>query len=247
MGLDYEKIVREHPSDPLAILQLCGGYYNCPKALDGKRLGPLVAYAARYDGNLQWVGDTYVNFAKAENHPALVWHFATGMSKQFRAIMAVHNEVFCGAPEGGKALAVILALLNHRPYIFPEKKVIALGTSGSREQSELVWGRHSVEPGQRIIIVEDVANNFSTTDKLIQLIEDGGAEVAAIVCFLNRSTTVKASYKGIPIFSLVQQEIPEYRQDDERVASDMAAGNVVLKPKDQWSLLATAMKQAQVA
>jgi len=36
-------------ADHLEILRRCGGYYGCPKDAAGKRLGPLVGYAGKYD------------------------------------------------------------------------------------------------------------------------------------------------------------------------------------------------------
>ena len=75
--------------------------------------------------------------------------------------------------------------------------------------------------------------------------------MVAILCFLNRSLDVDDTYSfgvefkanplEIPVVSLVRKPIHEWRQDDPAVAEDVAAGNVVWKPKDDWDRLMKAM------
>lgn len=229
------------------------GYYKCPKDRSGKRLGPLVAYAGRDENNKQYVGDEYVNFAKAEEYAYVLNVFADLIVKlePFKAIELI--DVFSGAPEGGKALALLLALKTGCRYVAPEKKIVELATPSSREKTNFVFGRHSLDPSgrpERVVLVEDVLNNFSSTEKLIKLVYDNGGVVIAIVSFLNRSLReIRDTYispvleHGIPIISLVDIPIPEYRQGDPEVSDDIARGNVVWKPKDRWSELEAAMKQ----
>ena len=244
----------------LETLRNCGGYYSCPKTSDGKRLGPLVGYAGTYEGpdgkQLQFVGDVYANFAKAEPHSNVLKFFARGLSVRLDAQVGLHNvDVFCGAPIGGYSLADALGLHNNIDMVKAEKKITALKTSTSREQSELVFSRHDVKKGDRCVIVEDVCNNFSTTGKFIQLIHSRGGIAVAVLCFLNRSLDVDDKFGlvipdtitvalKVPVISLVRQKIYEWRQDDPAVAEDVAKGNVVWKPKDEWGRLMRAMVNA---
>lgn len=242
----------------LETLGNCGGFYSCPKSIiTGRRLGPLVGYAGKYEGpegqQLQFVGDVYANFAKAESHPKVLKFFAGGISQRLSAeIDLAEIDVFCGAPIGGYSLADALGAYNSIDSIKAEKKVMALATATSREKSKLVFARHSVESGLGYVIVEDVCNNFSTTEELIALIYAGGGKVLAIVCFLNRSLNVSDFYYPesvaesgrrlkIPVVSLVRLPINEWRQDDPAVAQDIAKGNVVWKPKDEWDRLMKTM------
>lgn len=243
--------------DPLKLLARCGGYYECPKDPDGKRLGPLVGYAGKYIDSggkeKQYVGDVYANFAKAERHaPVLRWVAEEIDAVFWRADVSRRplrsTTGFCGAPEGGKALAVALANRYHKQYIFPEKKVTFVSTKDGREVSELVFDRHEPDQGDAWWIVEDVCNNFSTTAKLIALIEQYGAKVAGILCFLNRSLEVDTEYRPreglvLPVIAVVRKPIPQYRQDDPEVATDIAAGNVVWKPKNEWHKIEEAMRR----
>ncbi len=235
-------------NDPLETLRRCGGFYRCPRDSSGKRLGPLVGYAGRDPATgKQLVGDVYANFARAEEFPHVLHSFAQQLGDKL-ALALKTGGVFCGAPLGGYSLANMLGLVCDRRVIKAEKKVTALATADSREKSATVFGRHEVKPGDKVIIVEDVCNNFSTTDQLIALIHTSGGYVAAITCLLNRSPFVSDSYtaggKFIPVIALVSMPIPEYKQEDPEVADDIAAGNVVLKPKDEWPRLMAAMEAA---
>jgi adenine/guanine phosphoribosyltransferase-like PRPP-binding protein len=236
----------------------CGGYYACPKDPSGRRLGPLVGYAGKYqtsDGKmLQYVGDVYANFSKAEVH-ANVLHFFAGClcSKLDSQIGLTKIGGVVGAPIGGYSLADAIGLYfpgMDIQILKAEKKVTRLATEELREQSRLVFARHDIEPGLNYVIVEDVCNNFSTTAELINLILSAGGKVSAIVCFLNRSLEVDGMFVPVigdglpcwPVISLVRQPIQEYRQDDPVVAEDIARGNVILKPKNEWSRLMEAMR-----
>lgn len=241
--------VDESAQDPLALLNLCDGYYEVSKTPEGKCLSPLVGYAGRYDEGgqkLQYVGFVYCNFAAAERHTEILEHFSNEIDDALiNAGIDTSGATFCGAPEGGKALALNLAWFNGGQYIYPEKKITALATANSREESHLVFDRHVPVAGDEIIIVEDVCNNFSTTADLVRLIESFGARVIAIACFLNRSDKFIDSFEyeagSIPVVSLVKKAFGQFRQDDPSVVEDIEAGNVVWKPKNDWGKLTAAV------
>ena len=239
------------PSDaaPLDLMREAGAYYECPKAPDGTRLGPLVGYAGRDREGRQFVGEIYVNFARAETRPVLLAAFARILREAVAARglggLLTGATGFCGAPEGGKAFAYQLALDAGARYIYPEKKVTAAASALSRERSELVFARHEPAAGESWFVVEDVCNNFSTTATLVTAIEDFDARVAGILCFLNRSETVAESYAPrpglvLPVVAVVRKSFGQFAQDDSAVAADLAKGNVVWSPKKDWPRLAAA-------
>lgn len=241
-------IIVQHRKDPLKMLQLCGGFYECPRDANGKRVGPMVGYAGKYDDGRQFVGDVYANFAMAEQYPVVLRLMARDLQEKLR-IADVKIDVFCGAPMGGIALAGMLGLVGSCAFVYAEKKVTALATDSEREQSQMIFKRHAISKGARVVLVEDVCNNFSTTDTMIELIQQAGGQVAAVVCLLNRSVKFENEYTPvgkppIPVFSLVRKIIDQYRQDDPKAADDVASGNVAWKPKDRWPELMEAMEQA---
>lgn len=232
------------------ILALCGGYYKATKSPGENFKTPLVAYAGTYgDEKKRYVGETYANCAAFERQAGILLYLAEQLDGMIHDFADEHPAFsiesftgFCGAPEGGKSLAVLLASLNESQYIYPEKKVRVLEAPGSRERSDLIFGRHVPNPGDQLIIVEDVVNNFSTTASLVESIQSYGATVVAIVCLLNRSLHFHEEFlvpsgQVIPVIALHQEEIPEYQQDDPYVSKDIEAGNIVWDPKKNWDEL----------
>jgi orotate phosphoribosyltransferase len=234
---DTVRRTRSVSGDALKVLELCGGLYICPKT-DGQRVGPLVAYRGTYgSGKKRYVGDLYANCAKVEQWPIIAHELAVQLLTRLATKVTSDIDAFCGAPEGGKHLADKLALWESARYIYPEKK-----------GEELAWGRHEVQAGDRVVIVEDVANNFTTTEKLVQLIQKAGGTPVAIATYLNRSPTVRDTYTSpgglaLPICALVSEPYPEYEQDHPEVADDIANGNIIWDVKGSWPQLVSAMRK----
>lgn len=225
------------------------GYYNAVND-EGKRVGPLVGYAGTYetpDGSKQFVGERYWNFPRgAERNPEVLRRYFQAIHAAVRDSTfdkGMQDEIDCafGCPEGGILPAYEFAREFRCKFSRADKRVLAVKTKDAREKSELILGRHTVEPNWRVAIFEDVVNNLSTTDKAIQLVESKGAKVVAIICMINRSPEGLNffNYEGrnIEIIQAVMIPTPEYRQDDPYVAEDVAAGRVVWKPKDNWDEL----------
>ena len=250
-------IIEQYADDPLKILEELGGYYEVLKDKEGNRLTPLVGYAGKYqtsDGKeLQYVGDVYANFAKAEEHPGAIAWFTKVL---WEKLITRTPTVYVGPQMGGVAVAQFLAYhayVNRYParYACAEKIVTQVKTDTLREQSELQFARHSVNPGDSVIIAEDVLNNFSTTSQLIGLVEKQGGHVRAITALLNRSMTIKDEYihngKSILVIPLVYKPYPEYKQDDPEVVKDIEKDNVVRKPKNEWEKLMEPLKAMRLA
>ena len=266
MSQNIQALIRNYFDDPLGILQQLGGYYECIKDKHQNRLTPLVGYAGKYptsdDKELQYVGEVYCNFSKAEEYPSVMAHMAKQLlTNNIDTLRS--NEillwgrarisgplVFVGPQMGGIAIAQFMAFEASKyidaRYACAEKIVTQLKTETLREQSTLQFARHTVNASDNVIICEDVLNNFSTTKQLIELVENNGASVKAIVGLLNRSMTIDNIYPtqtqypatyDIPVISLVRKPYAEYRQDDPYVAEDIASGKVVLKPKNDWGKL----------
>jgi len=242
-----KKILDQHGNNLIGALDDLGGYYVCPKDPNGKRLGPVVGYAGRDKLGRQKVGDLYANFAVMEQYPTILHHFAESL-EAFSQIDDLGIDSFCGAPMGGLAFANLLAHIYEVRYFYPEKKVLAVGTPTEREKSQLIFSRHEIVRRERVAWVEDVANNFSTGDDGIELIQDGGAEVVVIVTLLNRSPFVGRVFKTrrgkeIPVACGVLMPMPQYEQADPAVAEDIKNGNFVPKPKNEWDRCVEAMEK----
>lgn len=234
------------PSSVLQDLHKLGGCYLCPKDSDGKRLGPLVGYAGRDAQGRQLVGDVYANFAVAEEHPTQILHWAWRLRPRIERYFNL-IDAFLGAPRGGESFADKLAQICNKRYLYPEKQVVELATGSSREKTELMFKRHQIKPGMRVALVEDVMNNFTTTGNMIDLVAAAGGTVTVILGILNRSPHIEDAFwhrgQDFPVIAVHREALPEYEQDDPKVAADIAAGNVCWKAKDSWAELMAAMEQ----
>ncbi len=235
-------------NNALENLRRCGGFYECPKDSSGKRLGPLVAYAGTYDAGdgkkEHFIGDVYYNFAKAEEHPHILTYFCHLMIASLKTFIVLDDiDVVLGAPMGGILLAADLARELDCRRIYAEKKVTVAGTSTSKEESILVLDRHQLSKGDGVVLVEDVCNNFSTTEKLLNLIYEQEAQPLLIICALNRSG--KKSFATFDVANAVWAPTEQYRQDDRQVVEDVANGNVVWKAKNEWARLEEAMAKVR--
>jgi len=161
---DIIEVVPDH----IATLFNCDGYYASPKDATGRRLGPLVGYAGKYDlpdgSRRNYVGETYYNFAKAEQHPRVCDHYARDLAKMIRDNVG-EIDVLIAAPMGGLYLTADTSRHLNCRRIFAEKKIIRLAdeSAGIKEESELIIKRHDIRLGDRVGVTEDVCNNFSTT------------------------------------------------------------------------------------
>jgi orotidine-5'-phosphate decarboxylase/adenine/guanine phosphoribosyltransferase-like PRPP-binding protein len=240
-------------SDPLQTLINCDGYYVSPKDEHGNYIGPVVAYAGTYkdqdEQEKNKVGFEYFNFARAEESPVIRDYFARLIVKKISQ-NNLQPTLVIGAPMGGLLLAADVARHLNCRSIFAEKKVtvVADSTHGVKEVSELIIKRHDVLSGDKVLIVEDVCNNFSTTDKLLALIEEVGAEPLAIACAINRSAqnivqiNTGESLYPLPVLSSISIPSFQCKQDDKAVAHLIADGKIVWQPKRSWAELKAAMK-----
>ncbi len=250
--MDVSTRVQIIEGDPLETLKNCGGYYNCPKyRSSGQRIGPLVGYAAKDQLGKNIVGDTYMNMAMAERYPHVLDHFAGNLAQKIRQKIADEGwtvDWVMGIPEGGRTLGAYIARILGCEFIYPVKKVVALGTDNRRETSEMVMNRHVLEPGTVGVVIEDVCNNFSTTGKIIDLVKQYHANVSGIACVFNRSG--KDGFKhDRPYSAMSVADVPtaQYRQGDPYVASDVEKGNVVWSPKAEWPWLQEHMPRSDPA
>lgn len=230
--------------DPLRTLKNCDACYVSPGDGHGGYAGPLVAYAGKYDddsGSKNYVGFEYFNFAKAEVVPSVRNYFAGLLSERITASVGEVDTII-GAPMGGILLAGSVGDNLQCRTIFAEKKVVAVAApeQGIKEESLQIIDRHEIYPGDKVIVIEDVCNNFSTTQKLKELIEGRGGTLTAIACAVNRSG--KGNWEGIPVISALYVEARQFKQDDPEVAELVEIGNVVWKPKTEWKRLKQAMK-----
>lgn len=220
----------------------------------GRRLGPFVGYAGRDAQGRQKIGDAYFDYAAVEGTSYNV-DFAFDIVSDIRQLPC--NRIF-GMPMGGLALAQAAArearehnwLAKSVTYGFLEKKVTKVATEGQREESILIFGRHTAEAGDKVLIVDDVANNLTTSGEAVGLFEGIGAEVVAIACAVNRSFPFVNAFERpgkapIPILAVIARSTPQWTQDDPEITEDLARLGFVPKPKHERVRLQQIMREAR--
>jgi len=220
---------KESPLDVLTSLNAC---YVSPVDSAGNFKGPVVGYTATYeDGKGEkknFVGFNYFNFAIVDRCPSALEFFANCILGEDPVGLNSYCDVLLGAPMGGIQLTTILGNLTEVDTIFAEK-----------DGTDVLIKRYAIKPGERVIVVEDVCNNFSTTSKIKAEIEKYGGKLVGIICAINRSELTE--WNGIPVISAYHIPSKEYKQEDPAVASFIQDGNYVAKPKLEWLKLKTAM------
>jgi len=227
--------------NPYQTLVNYDGLYESPKDEHGNYQGPLVAYAGKDPDGKNYVGFSYFNVAQVEQFPESRDYFTSLLAEKIKFQFDFPCHLIA-APMGGLTFCISTAdRLNYRSSFF-EKKVTTVADPeyGVKEESGLVYNRHTIFQGEKIILFEDLCNNFSTTQKMVNLMRSKGGDVVAIACVVNRSS--KTSFNGIPVVSIIHIPTPEYSQNDIAVADLVQEGKVIWKPKSEWPLLREAMK-----
>jgi orotate phosphoribosyltransferase len=236
--------------DRLFLLMRQGrGAYQSKLTSDGKIVGPLVQYSAKYDDINHWVGAAYYNYAMIEGTIA-----STQFSDAMFALLYKNGfpEVIYGSPMGGLTFSQAVVKTcwsrgyNDIKYGFPDEVVTAVETETIRKVSVFKAGRHPIIPGNRYAIGEDIFNNGKSTEKMANLIENGGGIVQYVICVVNRAWPETYEFcrpgkSSIPILCDIFRPTAEYHQDDPMVAELIAANKIVRHPKPEWDILEAAM------
>jgi len=211
---------------PLQVLIHYRAIFLSPVSASGEILGPLVAYPETYYKNGKkehYVGGFYANIAAVEENSSARSYFADLLAKELLN-NGLAPSVLIGAPMGGIIFSTTISdILGSRAAFFEKKGL------------KIVLNRYTLNKGDKVVLVEDVCNNFKTTDKMIKIVTDLSAEVIAITCIFNRSQF--SNYQGIPVISAIHQEKPKYRQHNPKVKKLMDDYNIVWEPEKYWSFL----------
>jgi orotate phosphoribosyltransferase len=80
-----------------------------------------------------------------------------------------------------------------------------------RENGKFRLRRFDVEPGARVVVVEDIVSTGLSIRETVDCLRDIGVEVAAAACIVDRSAG-KADI-GVPLVTLAEYEVPAYPAD----------------------------------
>lgn len=133
--------------------------------------------------------DTYVQCARVLEDPALTTRLAEAMAEKVsdRGINLV------AAPAvGGILIGFAVAQALGVKFIFSE-----------RQQGAMAFRRSfTVEPGQRVLVVEDVVTTGGSVAEVINLVRQSGGEVVAVTSIIDRGGKKAFTDEFLPLLQL---------------------------------------------
>ena len=88
-----------------------------------------------------------------------------------------------------------------------------------REEGVFRLRRFEIDPGARLVIIEDIVTTGLSIRETVASLNDIGAEVLAAACLIDRSAG-KAEV-GVPLIALAEYDVPAYPAD--QLPADLAA------------------------
>jgi orotate phosphoribosyltransferase len=132
----------------------------------------------------------FVNIKRASTDPKILREIAKEMAKH------VGEAKIAGMALGAVPLAVAVALETDRPFVMVRKEPKDHGTR------DLIEGE--VNPGDKFIIVEDVATTGGSTMRVVTALREKGANVSKAVVVVDREegATEMLQEHGIELVSI---------------------------------------------
>ena len=132
----------------------------------------------------------FVNIKRASTNPAVLREIGKAIAPH------VGGAKIAGMALGAVPLAVATALETNRPFVMVRKEQKDHGTK------DLIEGE--VFPGEKFIIVEDVATTGGSTMKVVTALREKGANVSKAIVVVDREEGAREMLKehGIELISL---------------------------------------------
>ena len=81
-----------------------------------------------------------------------------------------------------------------------------------REKGEFKLRRFEIEPGAKIVIVEDIVTTGLSIRETVECLRSIGADVLAACCIVDRSAG--EADVGVPLIALAEHKVPAYKPDE---------------------------------
>jgi orotate phosphoribosyltransferase len=142
----------------------------------------------------------FLQKARVFMHADKTERLCRALAEKIRSEVAGRIDYLVGPAVGGLIPAYETSRHLHVPAIWVE-----------REAGEFRLRRFEIEPGARVVVVEDIVTTGLSIRETIACMEKLGAEVLAAACIVDRSAG-KASV-GVPLVALAEYEVPAYPAD----------------------------------
>jgi len=141
--------------------------------------------------------DYYINIKKASTDPRVLYLMSQLMAERMQA-EGLRPDRIAGIVLGSIPLAAALSMATGIPYVMVRKEQKGHGTQ------ELIEG--DLEPGDRVLVVEDVVTSAGSSAKAVALLRERGAAVSEVLAVVDREGGGKESLGeiGVSLISLVR-------------------------------------------
>jgi orotate phosphoribosyltransferase len=158
----------------------------------------------------------YLQCARVLMDPALATRLGRALAERLRPLVGAD------APRAVVAPALGGVLVAHEVA----RGLSCLGLFTERQDGKMALRRgFRLEPGEAVVVVEDVITTGGSTREVMSVVESSGARVLAVGSLVDRSGG-KAEL-GVPYRSLLELEVPSY---EASACPLCAAGGAPVKP-----------------
>ena len=154
----------------------------------------------------------YLQCALALRHPNDARRFGKMIADRFR-----ESEIdgVASPAIGGLVIGFAVAESLGVPFIWTE-----------RQEGAMILRRgFTLDPGERLLVVEDVITTGGSTRECISALEERGGKVVAAASVIDRSSG--SADVGVPRVSLVEMDVPTYRPEECPMCAE---GDIAYKP-----------------
>ncbi|MBZ4686491.1 MAG: orotate phosphoribosyltransferase [Clostridia bacterium] len=156
--------------------------------------------------------DRYIQCAKVLQYPDLAEKLCSQLAEKVRDF---NPDLVIGPALGGVVAAYETARALNKPGIFAERK-----------DGEMQIRRgFQINPGQRVLIVEDVVTTGGSVKEVLKKVKECGGEVVGVASLIDRSGG-QANFE-VPFKSLIALEVPVFKPEE---CSQCKEGIPVVKP-----------------
>ena len=142
----------------------------------------------------------FLQKARVFMYPALTERLCRALAERIRTEVEGKIDFVVGPAVGGLIPAYETSRHLGSPAIWVE-----------RENGVFRLRRFEIEPGAKVVIVEDIVTTGLSIRETVTCMQDLGAEVLAAACIIDRSAG-KADV-GVPLIALADYEVPAYPAD----------------------------------
>lgn len=139
----------------------------------------------------------YINIKKASTNPHVLYLISQLMAEKMQ-VENIRPDRIAGVVLGSIPLAAALSMATGIPYVMVRKEQKDHGTQ------KLIEG--DLNPGDKVLVVEDVITTAGSSIKAIGTLRESGAEVTGIISVVDREGGGRENLAeiGVELYSLIK-------------------------------------------